>query len=681
MWVDLLKYLRLLQLSNIVYNIVKSISDKGRTVDGKILSEVVVSFVAHDELFKELCKPNTMRIGWHLAQNDSRDDFVADPVGYSDFAANLDDILSHLVQQVHTHRYRPSHLLEVDIPKSGLSVRPGNVLPIEEASLLHAIVYLLAPYLDKKLDEAVYSFRLHTDLKKRIKKRDSIFRESSIKFPFLKRTTIRSISPFEPWYDLWPDFEASASNAITQEGYTHLTKTDISAYFENIDLRLLEIQVTSLLKRDEPKILQVLFRVLQGWTRVTSMGMPIGRGIPQGNEVSLFLGNLYLVPLDQSLKKFCRMHDAKWFRYMDDVKVFTRSDHDARKAVFVINDALRALHLNLQGSKTAILTGVGLKKELDNSEFELVNRAIDLVRKLKPSMPSDRKQITKHLKPLSGFVSRFSRGLPGSVTSLNTKQNRLFRRLMTLYGFCDRPQFSKPAFAAMRHLPDQRILEKSLSYVSRLHYRSHDKTIEQLFGLLESNELPFPYQAAAVLIAITDLHPSRPNRVASRIRAYGLKTNQRDWVIVQKALEAIVVYPYRADFALKLSEKYLKHEHPLVRRAACALLMRSPKDKVRKHLEDLIYHADPGVNRLALYFLQFIRGRNFVEKALGRMNKGRKSDFVFQRSLPQLYATAATEDKNIAELIYNFIARYPDSKSPKICWQRERLIALTKWCL
>jgi hypothetical protein len=90
--------------------------------------------VAHDQLFKELCKPEIMRVGWHLAQRDSRDDFVTDPVGHADFAANLDDRLEHVVEQVQTFRYRPRHLLEIDIPKSGLSVRPGNVLQLHAAT-------------------------------------------------------------------------------------------------------------------------------------------------------------------------------------------------------------------------------------------------------------------------------------------------------------------------------------------------------------------------------------------------------------------------------------------------------------------------------------------------------------------------------------------------------------------
>ncbi|MGH8608864.1 MAG: hypothetical protein ACREX9_16075 [Gammaproteobacteria bacterium] len=245
--------------------------------------------MAENQLFTQLCSPEVIRVGWHLAQTDSRDDFVTDPVGHADFASTLTGRLQHLIEQVQNHRYRPRHLLEMDIPKSGLSVRPGNVLPIEEAALLHAIVYLLAPLLDKKLDPGVYSYRLHPDWKKRVKKRGSLFREADIELPFLKKGTVRSINPFDAWYERWPEFEKEARQAHTEKGYTHLTKTDITSYFENIDLRLLETQIRSLLRREEGKILQLLFRLLEGWTRVTSTGTPIGRGIPQVTKSVPFL--------------------------------------------------------------------------------------------------------------------------------------------------------------------------------------------------------------------------------------------------------------------------------------------------------------------------------------------------------------------------------------------------------
>lgn len=634
--------------------------------------------MSHNRLFKQLCRLETMLTGWHLAHLDSRDNFVLDPVGYTDFGSNLDERLMHLCEQVQTYRYRPRHLLEIDLPKSGLSVRPGNVLPIEESILLHAITYQLAPILDKKLDKSVFSYRLHPDWKKRVQKRDSLFRESPIEFPFLKRTTIRSISPFDAWYERWPEFEKEAIKACTEEGYTHLTKTDITAYFENIDLGLLEILIRSLLKREEDKIIQLLFRILNSWTRMTSTGTPIGRGIPQGNEVSSFLGNIYLIPLDRELIRFCKKHNGKWFRYVDDVKVFTRCEEDARQAVFVINNALRTLYLNLQGSKTEILSGDTLIKELDNSDLDNVEVVFDKIQKISPHKTKNAKMITMHLRELGRYASRFRRNPQKAVRNLDTKQDRLFRRLMTIYGFCGRPHLHKAAMTALSELPDLRILEKSLAYLSQLDYSTHDTIVDDLFQMLETRRLPFPYQTGSVLETIALMHPRESRNVASRTRKYGLMTKQ-DWFVIQKTLEVISVYPYKPDNAQRLANKYLASTDPMVRRASCVLLLRSPKTKVRKQLKELIYHPDHNLSLLALYFLRLQQDSQFAQQELSRIRQRKRTDLAIQYALPCLYAMAATEERCIATSVYDYLQKDFRTRSGKLNWHRNLLSHSLRW--
>lgn len=630
-------------------------------------------------LFEQLCSTEVIRVGWHLAQADSRDDFVTDPLGHADFAWNLNERLNYLIEQLQQRRYRPRHLTEIDIPKSGLSVRPGNVLPIEEATLLHAIVYLLAPHLDRKLNPAVYSYRLHPDWKKRIKKRDSLFREVvPPDMPFLKKRTIRSINPFEAWYERWPQFEADALSAYTNDGYSHLTKTDITAYFENIDLRLLEAQVRALLRRDESETLQLLFRILDGWTRVTSTGTPIGRGIPQGNEVSSFFGNIYLIPLDNALADFCKRRDGKWFRYVDDVKVFTKSERDARQAVFVINEALRRLHLNLQGSKTEVLSGDALKEELDDSMLDVVGNVFEKVAKLDTRRPSDSKLMTRELTATRGLASRFRRRLPDSVRNLRAKENRLFRRLLTLYGRCRRPHFRQAAFAAIRELPDLRILTKALSYLGQLPYNSHRGSFDELMTLIESDELPFPFQVGVALGRLANLHQSRPLGDASRIRKLAL-VGHRHWFVIQKAIEAVLTLPYQSRYAESLAEKFLKHEHPMVRRAACVLALRGPAGYVRTRLLSLTHHPDHGLSRLALYFLRFIGETQAAQQELDRFRKGQKNDFAFLRALPQLYAMAATDKAEIAAQLRDYIGKNARSASDKVEWHKARIMNNTEW--
>ena len=562
--------------------------------------------MANDKLFKELCRPEIIRIGWHLAQGDSRDDFVRDPVGHADYASNLSDRLYYLIEQVQSHRYRPRHLIEVDVPKSGLSVRPGNVLPIEEASILHSIIYLLAPKLDKKLFNSVYSYRLHPEWDKKAQKGESLF-------------------------------------------------------------------------------LQLLFRIMSGWTRSSSAGMPVTRGIPQGNDVSSFLGNIYLIPLDRELNKFCESNNGKWFRYVDDVKIYTRSEQAARKAVFIVNEALRALHLNLQGSKTEILSGERFHQEHDSSKMDRVNEVFDQIRKI-PTKQDLAKEITKELNKISAYCKPFTNGVPEAVRGLKGKENRLFRRLLATYGIAGRTRkgLMYAVFTAISELPDLRILRSCLSYLMRLDYKTHGQTIKDLLSALEAGTLLFPYQIPSVLEAMVLLHPMDPKGIGSSIRSYAFGFNLRkanDWFVIQKAMEALMTFPYQEKYILRIALCYIKHENTMVRRAAVALLTRAPKHLVKKHMRELTRNPDADVLRLAQYFDRLCSERDFSQKELTQIRKGRIQDNTIIKRLPQLYAASATDDPQIALKVIEAIKQMESTKSSKLKYHYDALSKRTKWSI
>lgn len=639
--------------------------------------------MANDQLFAQLSKPEIIKIGWHLAQGDSRDDFVRDPVSHADYAFNLSNRLAYLIEQIQSRRYRPKYLIEVDVPKSGLSVRPGNVLPIEEASILHAAIYLLAPKLDNKLDSSVYSYRLHPKWEKKAKKGQSLFREVEIEIPFLKKKTIYSISPFEAWYERWPAFESDAKEAYLSDGYTHLTKTDIFSFFEHIDLRVLHDLLRSLLKTEEEKLLQLIFTILSGWTRASNTGMPINRGIPQGNDVSSFLGNIFLVPLDRALNQFCKRCNGRWFRYVDDVKVYTHTEQDARKAVFEINKVLRQMHLNLQGAKTEIISGADLVKEHDNTKLDKVNKAFDEIRELS-SKNGVKKEITGELKKVSPYLSVFTKGLPESVRGLKGKENRLFRRLLATYGIAGRTRkgLNDTVYVAISELPDLRVLRSCLAYLGKQEIKNHGETIERLLALFEEGKLLFPYQAASVLEAMVQLHPNRPQSVSSRVRAYALGSSlnkKSDWLVLQKALELLTVFPYKEKYVTKICLHYSKHEHPMVRRAAIMFLSRAPKKEVRKYLVEFSRHPDSGISRLAQYLFQLCSDSNFAPQELSRLRKSSMTDNALIRRIYQFYAASATENPQIAREVFETTEILNGSKSAKIQWHRDQLRERTAW--
>ena len=481
--------------------------------------------MANDRLFKRLCDPELIEIGWHLAHADSRDDFATDPLSYADYAFLKAERFRFMVEQLQEDRYRIGRLSEIDIPKTGLSVRPGNILPIEEATILHAIVYLIAPRIDPKLRQEVYSYRLADDWQKRAAKAESLFKQTNVNdIPFLRRRTIRAISIEEPWYEAWPEFDAAGVRAIREQGFTHLTKTDITAYFENIDLQLLGSILRAYLP-GERMIVGILMRILNSWTRRTPAGIPIGRGIPQGNNVSSFLGNIYLAPLDKLLVTFARRKGAVWFRYVDDIKVFTKSFEDAREAVFLINRGLRELHLNLQGSKTDILHGQKLEHELSDPQLDQINEIIGKARELRKDARSS--ETTKLVRESQKITRQFTRNLPDSVSSLSGRSNRLLRRCFTLYGHLRRPQLRETAIGALS-IPDVRILRSALGYLVKLDYGSHDQISARLLALLKARELPFPYQVAVTIEALGRMAPSDPRRLASELRHIGL-SGRKHW--------------------------------------------------------------------------------------------------------------------------------------------------------
>ena len=150
-------------------------------------------------------------------------------------------------------------------------------------------------------------------------------------------------------------------------------------------------------------------------------------------------------------------------------------------------------------------------------------------------------------------------------------------------------------------------------------------------------------------------------------------------MVYQKGLEAIFVYPYKPDNAETLADKFIVDEHPMVRRAACLLLLRGKKHIVRERLNDLIYHADHNVNRLALYFLRFIQDRAFADAELLQMKKGGRTDTAMRFALPRLYALTATEDRNTAKATLEYLDSLPASRSKKIEWHREHLRSRVEW--
>jgi len=100
---------------------------------------------------------------------------------------------------------------------------------------------------------------------------------------------------------------------VYANGYRCLLRTDIAAYFEHIDHRILRTNILNGQVK-EKQILDLLSKLLKRWAVSDVRHI----GIPQGCDASSFIGNLYLINLDKIMKR----EGFKYFRYSDQIYIY-----------------------------------------------------------------------------------------------------------------------------------------------------------------------------------------------------------------------------------------------------------------------------------------------------------------------------------------------------------------------
>jgi hypothetical protein len=351
--------------------------------------------------------------------------------------------------------------------------------------------------------------------------------------------------------------------------------------------------------------------------------------------------------------------------------VFTKKYTYAREAVFVINEGLRKLHLNIQGGKTEILDGVhNIRNSLDNPDFNKVNETYKRIESM--DAIKDRKDITNELKKISKVRTKFTQKLKRKSWKLSTEENKVFRRILTVYGKSQRPQLFKCAVCAFKEIPELRMCSSVLRYFSRLPYSYHSEVVETLLAIAEKKELHFEYQIGCIIETITHLHPKDPKGVASRVRKIGWENN-KNWYVKCMTIQTIACYPYREDFAMLLAKEALKDTHPWVRRAGCMLIARSPIKDMEEQTYRLIYDVDPSVNRLGLFLYRHLTDHKFALEELERISNSPSCDRTFCRNIYRWWLLRASRDKNTRDALIQHIKRYNNSKSVRVKWHIQKI--------
>lgn len=601
-----------------------------------------------NDLWERLCDEDALRCGWHLARVDMKTDFIEELYSKDTFGHFDDQNIQEILRLLKSGGYSPNPLARVPIPKGILATRPGTLLTVEDRTILFAALKLIAKTIDSKLIDEVYSYRV-----KKGDSRETLFNESDvIAMPFLKHKTVQKyIDPFDPWYGLWPKFDEISRKAFEEGDYRYMATSDIAAYFENIQLDILRDQLHHLLP-NEQKIINLFITAFRSWTYDTVQGRRYARGIPQGNQISSFFGNIFLKPIDDAFMEFKKDRDIKYYRYMDDIRIFTKEYKDARASILLLDTEIRRLHLNLQSAKTKIydesfgeITAALIDRRL--SQLEEISKCIRQVCKdakkvnKKPDFSPIRKKlkrVAKELPPKSDGEQKIWR----ARRPLSGLSDRVFRRLITLHLAIGSDEILDRLVSEMKKNPDYRLGLKLVQFVKRFPRKKSPQT--RLMQFLKSEENIFPYQEAQILKALRYQSRVHSDTIAhAKKRA---KDEDVDYFVRMEAFRLLARCKLDTPIIGMAKDVFTKTQSINVKKSAALVLMRQRGTENTKFIQNIVLHSNDSIQKLG----RFLRAsKNDPKTAKYILDQALKEDFLLIDYLPILYLIIESKDKSLVK--------------------------------
>lgn len=603
------------------------------------------------KLWTQLLTKDTITRGWHLARADARQDFAEDLYSTDAYAQNLSAQVEETINRIRTGTYQPAPLFRIEVPKGPLGFRPGSVIPIQDRVLLSAIVLLIAGEIDKKLPESTFSWRL----KDPIPKRGPIFDNSDITdLPFLKKKTIRQeVDPFAGWYMLWPEFDRQTRLIFQQEGYRFLATSDIAGYFENIQLPILRDQLLTHIPR-EPELVNLLCQILETWADRTADGRLHHRGIPQGNFVSSFLGNVFLLPLDNTFTEFCKTTDSRYFRYMDDVRIFTKRNEDARRAIFIMARRLRELHLNVQTAKTKIYdeTRKEITQELIDPRTDALSEVLDEIEqnlRVREPTNTDRRIYGKKLQTIVKMDTPGSQAIIGARSPLEGMAMRTFSRWITGHMMLESHYYISRLLSEVGKSADSRLTKKLVATAKRFPRNSSICTT--VIRLINDKIIIFPYQEAECYRALRYMS-LLPDQIINLAWSRLTDKNADRYLRMQAAyLLSRTEIPQKR--LVSLLSRQNKEPDPYVRVAFSLLLVQSRRGNSHV-IRDMVFHPNDKIRSIGKYF-RTVKNDEKAAKDLIKHAMNKNVTWLLCDYMPLVHVMATSSDSAIRQTLLDSI--------------------------
>ena len=242
---------------------------------------------------------------------------------YYAYEIGLKDNMRDLHARLKGGSYQPQPPTKIYLPKPSGLQRPLTLLCIEDQIILQAIANVFA----------------HKLLQRRRKL------ELKCVFSNIVEANDSSIFFLQDWRLSYSNFQAKITDDFNA-GYRWIAHFDLAAYYDTICHDLL-MRTTFPRTQDDESRARII-EWLKTWSsEVTSSGH--AHGIPQGPIASDFLAECFLLPVDENLHQ-----KLKYVRYVDDIRLFAKSENEARKAAIEMEIVLRGRGLIPQGKKHSI---------------------------------------------------------------------------------------------------------------------------------------------------------------------------------------------------------------------------------------------------------------------------------------------------------------------------------------
>lgn len=258
-------------------------------------------------------------LAWRRTKKDLRiNGFFYHPFELELIEYHLDDWIATLQNKIYGG-YNPNNSEIIDVPKPNWHLRKGSILSLEDSVVYSSLILESINEIKNNIDWSSQSVRFSNDL---------INNDGN--------------TWINPQINGWSKFRDD-SNDLIEEGYKIVLFTDISSFYDTIEIKRLMSNMASFgVERDTKELLT---RCLQTWAH------PKDIGIPQGFKPSDILSEVYLDSIDKRLDSDGFTH----LRYNDDMRIFCESKDDAIDAMYHLTGLYREKGLNLQTAKSLIL--------------------------------------------------------------------------------------------------------------------------------------------------------------------------------------------------------------------------------------------------------------------------------------------------------------------------------------